>query len=170
MSLYQSIENHGIWAVIFSNLELISCLQDCQITQVGYQGQTRYTRILDCKPFIYTYYSIGHGLEMKLFLFTQFLHNTYREAHLPWVKKWELETWKLGLIFEIELWMVGQEHSRCSDYFELQIAWKIFQLKIKARSVNAGLHIGFKHHISFATNLATNLGYQSIQNHARDFV
>ena len=35
---------------------------------------------------------------------------------------------------------------------------KIFKLKIEARPVNAGHHMAFKHHISFATNLTANFG------------
>ena len=50
-----------------------------------HQGQTRYTRILDCKvvckPFV-DYYSIGHRLNFEYFLFTQFSS-----------KKWEVRTW-----------------------------------------------------------------------------
>ena len=36
---------------------------------------------LDCKPFINTYYSIGHRLELKCFLFAQLLLNAHRAAH-----------------------------------------------------------------------------------------
>ena len=45
------------------------CFKDFhfQIAQVDYQGQTRYTRILDCNPFISTCYSIGQRLELKFF-------------------------------------------------------------------------------------------------------
>ena len=35
---------------------------------------------------------------------------------------------------------------------------KIFKLKIEARPVNAGHLMAFKHHISFATDLAANFG------------
>ena len=35
---------------------------------------------------------------------------------------------------------------------------KIFKLKIKFHPVNADLYLGFKHHISFATDLAANFG------------
>ena len=61
------------------NLEPIFCIQatearDCWIAQADYQGQTRYTtgRILDCKPFINTYYQIGNRLELNCFTFAWF--------------------------------------------------------------------------------------------------
>ena len=38
-----------------------------RIAQVEYQGQTRHTRILDCKPLIDTYYHIGCRLELDFF-------------------------------------------------------------------------------------------------------
>ena len=41
----------------------------------------RYTRILDCKPFIHTYHHIGHRLELNFFLFKQFLLNSHWAAH-----------------------------------------------------------------------------------------
>ena len=72
-------------------------------------------------------------------------------------KRWELITWNLGQIFEIKLWMVGQWHSRWM--FAKQIAQKIFKSKIEACPVNAGHYdMPFKHHISFAINLAANFG------------
>ena len=37
--------------------------------QAEHQGQKRQSRILDCKPFITKYYSIGHTLKLKYFLF-----------------------------------------------------------------------------------------------------
>ena len=49
----------GLWFVKACNLEWMS--------QVQYQGQTRYIRILDSNPLINTYYSIGHRLELKFF-------------------------------------------------------------------------------------------------------
>ena len=58
------------------NLELIFLLQDCyhsRIAQVEYQGQTRYTEILDCKPLINTYHHLGYRLKLKYFIFTIFL-------------------------------------------------------------------------------------------------
>ena len=39
-----------------------------------------------------------------------------------------------------------------------QIAQKIFKLTIEAYSVNAGLYMDFKLHISFAIVLAANIG------------
>ena len=42
--------------------------------------------------------------------------------------------------------------------FEQQIAKKIFNMKIKAGPINAGLNTAFKHCISFATDLAANFG------------
>ena len=50
-----------------------TAMQDCHslIAQVEYQGQTRYTKILDSKPLIDTFYCIGHRLELTFFS----LHN-----------------------------------------------------------------------------------------------
>ena len=42
------------------------------IAQVESQDQTKYIRILDCKPFINTCYSIGNRFELKNF----FLHSS----------------------------------------------------------------------------------------------
>ena len=39
-----------------------------------------------------------------------------------------------------------------------QIAQEIFRSRIEARHVNAGHYMPFKHHISFATDLAANFG------------
>ena len=44
------------------------------------------------------------------------------------------------------------------NVFERKIAQKIFNSKIKARSVNAGHYMAFKHRFSFATDLAANFG------------
>ena len=51
------------------DLQQLFCLQDCysRIAQVEYQGQTQNTRILECKPLIYTFYCIQHRLELKYF-------------------------------------------------------------------------------------------------------
>ena len=59
---------------VFSNLEPIFCLLDCcsQIAQVEYQGQTSFTRILEIKCFIKTFYSTGHKLDLKYFHFAHF--------------------------------------------------------------------------------------------------
>ena len=50
----------------------------CSTWQAIYQGQTRYTRILDLKLFINTFNCILHRLESKYFLFTQFLLNGHK--------------------------------------------------------------------------------------------
>ena len=44
------------------------------------------------------------------------------------------------------------------DSFEVEIAQKIFQLKIQARPINADLYIPFEHWIAFTTYLAANFG------------
>ena len=51
------------------------------IVQVEHQGQTRYIRVLDHKPFINSYYSIGHRLKLKYFFLAQFLLNAYQAAY-----------------------------------------------------------------------------------------
>ena len=45
------------------------CMQAChsRIAQVEYQGQTRYTRILDRRSFIDVCYRTGHRLDLKYF-------------------------------------------------------------------------------------------------------
>ena len=66
-----------------ANLNWLICMQDCHcwIAWLEYQGQTRYTRILDSKPFIHASYRIGHRLELKYyFLFAQFLLNSHQAA------------------------------------------------------------------------------------------
>ena len=78
-----------------------------QVEYQGHLGQTRYTGILQRKPFIDTSYHIRHRLELKYFHFAQGLLNAHRAAHRPRKSEnGELEI--LGQIFEIELWMVGQ--------------------------------------------------------------
>ena len=61
-------------------------------------------------PLIHTLYSIWERLELKYNHFAHFLLSP-SSSSLTW-KKWELRTWNLGQIFEIELWMtrmmVGQ--------------------------------------------------------------
>ena len=75
MSSHQSTDKNVTSLVIFCNYFLsagIAGIQDqqqdchCWIARVEYQGHTRYTRILDSKPFIYTCYYIGRRLELKL--------------------------------------------------------------------------------------------------------
>ena len=80
-------------------------------------------------------------------------------------EKRALRTWNLGQVFEIELSMVGQQHSKW--LFWVADCSKILKSKIKARPVNAGLYLAFKHCISF---VAANFGWQwlqFIQNHVR---
>ena len=99
-----------IWLVMSSKLEMIffACrnqhwvssrifsikLWIAQVEYQGIQGQTRYAGILDCRPFIITCYHIGHKLELKYFLFTQFLLNAHDRATAHQSRKcenWELE-------------------------------------------------------------------------------
>ena len=60
------------------------------IAQVEYQGQIRYTTILDLKPLSNTYYHNQHIFEMKYFLFAQFFLIAHRAAHRP--RKREVRT------------------------------------------------------------------------------
>ena len=90
---------------------LLFWLQNCrsQIAQVEYQGQASNSRILERKPMIDTSYRIRHRLELKYFHFAQFLLNWQCSwSSLSTSEKWELRTWNLGQIFEIQPWMVGQ--------------------------------------------------------------
>ena len=76
------------------NLQPLFGVQDCcsWIDQVEYQGQARYTRILERKPLIDTSYSIRHRLGLKYFHFAHFFLNTHRAAHRPRKSEnWELE-------------------------------------------------------------------------------
>ena len=52
-------------------------------------------------------------------------------------------------------WLVS---NTVDDCLPSQIAKTFFKLKIEARPVNAGHYMAFKHSISFATDLAANLG------------
>ena len=52
-----------------------------RIVQVGYQGQTLNTRILERKLLIDTSYHIQHRLELKYFHFAQFLLNAHWATH-----------------------------------------------------------------------------------------
>ena len=80
-----------------------------RITKAINGSMTRYTRIPDCKPFINTYYHVGHNF-----------------FSVP--KKWELRIWNLGQIFEVELWMVGQKPKWL---FTKAFCWKNLKLGIK---------------------------------------
>ena len=80
-------------------------LQDCHflIAQVEYQGQWRYARLLDCKPFINAYYHIQHRLELKYFL------HAGQEAHRPQ----KSENWELKIEADLQVqamdgWSVTQ--------------------------------------------------------------
>ena len=129
---------------------------DCcsRIAQVEYQGQTRYTRILDRKSFICISSSIGHRLELKYFHFAQFLLNPHRAAHLP-QKSENLELEILGRSSRSSYgWWVS---NTVDDCLQRQIAKKIFKSKIEARPVKAGHFMAFKHRNSFATDAAATL-------------
>ena len=75
---------------VYDSLYFVTCnrfvwVQDWHtlISQVEYQGQTRNTRILECKPLIDTSDRIRHRLELKYFHFAQFLLNAHQAAHRP---------------------------------------------------------------------------------------
>ena len=76
-----------------------------EIAQVEYQGQTQHTRILDSKPIIWICCCIGHRLEFKYS--AQFFAQCSSSSSST-SQKWELRTWKIGLIFKIKLWMTIQ--------------------------------------------------------------
>ena len=110
------------------NLELLVSVQDCcpQIAQIKYQGQTRNTRILECKALIDTSYRIRHGLELKYFLFAHFLLNAHQAAHRP--RKSENRELERSSRSSYG-WLVSYTIDDCS---QRQIAQKIFKLKIEA--------------------------------------
>ena len=76
-----------------------------------------------------------------------------------------MRTWKLGQIFKIKLWMVGQQDRRSLfTTLQRQIAKKILKSKAKACPVIASYsvvtyYMVFKYCISFAEDLAPNLGF-----------
>ena len=55
-------------------------------------------------------------------------------------------------------WVVDGWSVIVDDCLQMQIAQKIFNLKIEPRPVNAGHYMAFKHCIPFATDLAANFG------------
>ena len=145
MRSYRSPEEKGLGLVVPRNLEPIFCVQDfhsrvarvettviwtVRSKQVESWSQARYNSILDHKPFIDTRYRIGHRLELKYFHFAQFLLNEHEQ--LIDLRK-GLRTWNLGQIFEIELWVVGEEHSRW--LFTKADCSKNLKLKIEAHPV-----------------------------------
>ena len=85
MNSFQSIEKNCVLLVVFHNLQLLFCVQDCRsrIDQVVYQGQVRNTRILEPKLLIDTSHRIRYRLESKYFCFVQFLLIADRAAHRP---------------------------------------------------------------------------------------
>ena len=95
----------------FATCNLFLCVQYCRtrIFQVEFQGQIRNKRILERKPLIHTSYRIRHRAELKYFHSHNFCSMLIEQLiDLTTSKKWELITWNLGQIFEIEFWMVGQ--------------------------------------------------------------
>ena len=78
------------------------------IAQVEYQGQTRYNRILDSKPFIN-----GHSLEFKYFQFAQFLLIAHRA--LITLRKVKIENLKFWTDVPKYGWLVS---NTVDDYFK----------------------------------------------------
>ena len=96
---YRSMGKTDIWLVISRSLEPSFCMQDwhSRISQVQYQRQTRYTRILDSKPVVHTCF----------FLCTVFqVAQCSTSCLLTSESEWELRTWNLVEI-EIKLWIVA---------------------------------------------------------------
>ena len=66
-----------VWLVLSRNVEPIFraglSFSDFSSWILTYQGQTRYTRVLNLKPFIDVCYSIEHRLVLKYFLFASML-------------------------------------------------------------------------------------------------
>ena len=82
-SLQNLPPQNSTWIIIYCKLWTIFLVQvyHFQIAEVKYQGQTRYTRILDSKPFFNTYCSIQYRFGLKYFPFAQFLLNADLAAH-----------------------------------------------------------------------------------------
>ena len=133
-------------------------LQDCQswIAQVEYQGQTPDQNSWTQTWNLWSIHLITFNIDWGWNIFISHNFGSMLTNQLIDLEKVRTETWNLGQIFEIELWMFGCLHSRW--LFAKAIAKKIFKLKIKAGPVNAGHYMAFKHSISFATDLAANIG------------
>ena len=69
----------------------------------------------------------------------------------------KVRTGNLKFRKDLRNWVIDDWLVR-DDYFGKQIAQKIFNSKIEARPVSAGLYTAFKRSISFATDLAANFG------------
>ena len=97
----------------------------------------------------------SNGMELKKIHFTQVLFNSHWAADWPpKSENWELEiqdrSWRSSYG-----WLVN---NTVDDCLQRQIAQKNVQIEIKACPVNTGHYMAFKHHISFAINLAANFG------------
>ena len=77
-------------------------------------------------------------------------------AHWAACRLWERENLKFRSMRSSYGWLVS---NTVNDGLQRQIAHKIFKLKIEAHPVNAGHYMAFRHHISSATNLAANFGW-----------
>ena len=85
MDSCQSTEKNSILPVVFHNLQLLFCLQDCcsLVAQVEYQGHAKLTRIHEGKPLINTSHRIQHRLELIYFHSEHFLLIAHQAAHQP---------------------------------------------------------------------------------------
>ena len=122
------------------------------------QGRTRYTRILDSKPFIDTCYLIEHRLELKYFHFAQFILNPHRAAHrrkVSFCEDWELNISDISSRSSYG-WLFS---NTVDDSLQRQITKKSSNPKSKLVLSMLVTVLAFEHNISFATDFAANFGY-----------
>ena len=137
-------------------------LSECK---VEYQGQTRYTRILDLKPCISTCYRIGHTLEL-IFLS---LHNFCSMLIEQLIDLRKVRTEKLKFRTDLRDWVILLVSNIVDDFLSSRLLKKSSKSKIEARPVKADHYITFKRSISICDIFGCKLSSQWIQNHT-DFV
>ena len=101
IDLYRYQEKKGTWIISSQNLELLFCFQHClaRIANVEYQGQTRYTGILEHKPLICTMCTSFAFDKLTLIGF-MYMKNLVK-SYLKWcltrfqMNIWRRITWKL---------------------------------------------------------------------------
>ena len=114
---------------------------------------SRPDKIYHCKPFQVCWYMLQQWTWIGVAIFfhwTIFAQCWSSSSHTSENDNWELKIEDRKLRFSYE-WLVS---NTVNDSRLL----KNPQIQIETSPVNTGLCIAFKHHISFATNLAANLG------------
>ena len=113
----------------FINLIKLVSTRTCSSARV--RGQTRYTRILDSKPWS-VHISHWTWIGFEIFSLSTIFSQCPLSSSLTSEKR-KLRTWNFGQIFEVELWLVG--------WLVMHIKHSGWLLWITGYSVNAGLII-----------------------------